>query len=260
MADLGAGDFGHDDGSVPAEVAAVLAHRASGQAGMRDVVTVLARHRLLVPLLEVDADQLEGDDADPCAGQDRAVAAVSLRTDAGAVGLAFTGMDPLRAWRSEARPMPVPATRVAEALLAEGAVALVLDPSAGAPVRLTSLALARLAGGGTWPEPWDDPVVRQAVVAELGPVLASGEVQVRLAPPDAPEAGPAAGPDAGPDAGRGPDRAVARQPVGLVVEVRFASDLAADVAGSRAAVIAERLAASELLREAFDGILAVRAV
>lgn len=248
MADPSAGDFGHDDGSVPAEVAAVLAARASGAAGIREVVTVLARHRLLVPLLEVDADQLEGDDADPCAGQDRAVAAVSLRTDAGAVGLAFTGMDPLRAWRSEARPMPVPATRVAEALLAEGAVALVLDPSVGAPVRLTSLALARLAGGGTWPEPWDDPVVRQAVVAELAPVLASGEVQVRLAPPD------------DDDAGRGPDRAVARQVVGLLVEVRFASDLAADVAGSRTAVIAERLAASELLREAFDGVLAVRAV
>ncbi len=248
MADLGAGDFGHDDGSVPDEVAAVLAARASGTAAMRDVVSVLARHRLLVPLLEVDADQLEGDDADPCAGQDRAVAAVSMRTDAGVVGLAFTGMEPLRAWRGEARPMPVPASRVAEALLAEGAVALVLDPSSAAPVRLARLALARLAGGGGWPDPWEDPVVRQAVVAELGPVLASGEVQVRLAPPDDSGVGPGSG------------AVPAGQLVGLMVEVRFASDLPADVAVSRAGIIAERLAASESLREAFDGVLAVRAV
>jgi hypothetical protein len=244
MADLRAGEFGQDDGSVPAELAAVLADRASAAATMRDVVTVLARHRLLVPLLEVAADQLEGDDADPCAGQDRAVAAVSLHTDAGTVGLAFTGMDPLRAWRRDARPMPVPATRVAGALLAEGAVALVLDPASGAPVRLTGLALARLAGGGAWPPPWQDPEVRQAVVAELGPVLGSGEVQVRLVPPGGPS----------------PDPAAARGGVGLVVEVRFVGQLPDGVAQRRAGVIAERLVASDALRQAFDGILAVQVV
>jgi hypothetical protein len=43
-----------------------------------------------------------------------------------------------------------------------------------------------------------------------------------------------------------------------VVEIRFRADLPAEVASERAGVIAERLAGSELLRQAFDGVLAVR--
>jgi hypothetical protein len=250
--------FAGDDGSVPDEVREVLGRHVRGEVGMRDVVAVLARHRLLVPLLEVDADQLEGDDADPCAGQDRAVAAVSVRTGEGSRGLAFSGMGPLTAWRAEARPLPVAATQVAGALVQEGAVGLDIDVAGPAPCRLSSLAVARLASGGQWPEPWADPVVRQAVGAELGPVLASGEVQVRLS---APEAGPelvagaipagALVPGVGPGAGVGP---------GLLVEVRFAPDLPATLAAERAAIIAERLAGSEVLREAYDGVLGVRVV
>jgi hypothetical protein len=244
------GVFADDDGSVPAEVAEVLARRAASTAGLREVVAVLAGHRLLVPLVEVDADLLEGDDADPCAGQDRAVAAVSMRTEDGAIGLAFTSMEQLIAWRPDARPMPVAARRVAEALVAEQAVALVIDPAGPAPVRLPPLALARLAGGADWPDPWVDPAVRQAVGAELAPVLSAGEVQVRLAAPDE-AAARGAGPGTGSgDAGR----------VGLLVEVRFPAGLPDEVAQARAAVVADRLSGSQLLREAFDGILAVRVV
>ena len=97
MGDLtGPGAFAADDGSVPPDVADVLARRASGHAGIREVVMCLTAHRLIVPLLEVDGDLLEGDDTDPCAGSDRAVAAVSMRDPEGRpLGLAFTGMAPL---------------------------------------------------------------------------------------------------------------------------------------------------------------------
>jgi hypothetical protein len=258
MTELGSGPagFAADDGSVPAEVADVLAAVGAGDAGMRELIGVLSCHRLLVPLLEVAGDLLDGDDSDPCAGQDRAVAAVSVRTDEGVVGLAFTGMEPLARWRAEARPMPVPATRVAQALLADGALGLLLDPTSTASVRIPPLALRRLAQGGQWPVPWRDPAVRQAVASALDPVLRSGEIQVRFAAPD----GPAAVPDPVPvhraqDAGSGGARGVE-----LVVEVRFRDNLSDQVAQDRAEVIAERLAASELLREAFDGVLAVRVV
>jgi SseB protein N-terminal domain len=242
--------FAGDDGSVPDEVRDVLGRHVRGEVGMRGVVAVLAQHRLLVPLLEVDGDQLEGDDADPCAGQDRAVAAVSVRTGEGSRGLAFSGMGPLTAWRAEARPLPVAATQVAAALVQEGAVGLDIDVAGPAPCHLPALAVARLAAGGHWPEPWADPTVRQAVWAELGPVLASGEVQVRLAAPDV---------DPGPIGGAIPAGAPADDVApGLLVEVRFAPGLPATLAVERAAIIAERLAGSDVLRAAYDGVLGVR--
>jgi hypothetical protein len=255
MGDLtGPGTYAADDGSVPADVAAVLGRRATGDAGIREVVTCLATHRLLVPLLEVDGQLLEGDDSDPCAGSDRAVAAVSVREpDGRPLGLAFTGMEPLVAWDAAARPLPVQATRAARAIVSEGGRALLVDAGSPHALRIEGVALARLASGEPWPDPWVDPVVREAVVLELGPVLASGEVAVRLAPP-----GPVGAGDGRPGAGAaGGLPPTARPKPELVLEVRFPGGLPVEVAERRAAVIATRMSQSAVLREVFDGVLAV---
>jgi hypothetical protein len=241
----GPGTFAADDGSVPDEVDLVRTRWAEGRARLGEMVAVLARHRLLVPLLEVDADQLESDDADPCAGQDRAVAAVSLRTPEGTVGLAFTGMPALAAWDSRARPMPVEARRAASALRVEGAVALLVDPAGPVPCRIEGVALARLAAGGDWPDPWADPAAQEAVADELGPALAAGDLAVRLAPPDVPP-GPAA-------PGEAPHP-------GLLVELRFRPGTPDALARQRAELVARRLSGSAGLRRVFDGVLAVRIV
>lgn len=251
MGDLtGPGAFAADDGSVPTEVADVLVRHASGAAGISDVVMLLASHRVLVPLLEVDGDLLEGDDSDPCAGSDRAVAAVSIREpDGSPLGLAFTGMAPLSAWDASARPLPVDATRAASAILAERGRAILVDPGSAHSLRIEGVALARLATGERWPDPWVDPAVREAVIAELGPVLASGEVQVRLA-------GPAVvGPGALPEGVH-----VGAQAPGLVLEVRFPGQMPAGQAEQRAEVIASRMSQSAALQEVFDGVLAVTIV
>ena len=257
MGDLtGPGTFAADDGSVPSDVADVLARRATGSAGIRDVVTCLATHRLLVPLLEVDGDLLEGDDTDPCAGSDRAVAAVSVREpDGSPLGLAFTGMGPLLGWDASARPLPVEATRAAGAILAEGGRALLVDAGSPHALRIEGVGLVRLASGEPWPDPWVDPAVRAAVISELGPVLASGEIQVRVVGPGTvgpgtPEPAPtihgtAQVSDPSPD---------------LVLEVRFPEQLPAGEAERRAEVIAGRMSQSAALREVFDGVLAVTIV
>ncbi len=260
MADLtDPGEFADDDGTVPAPVAQVLARRAAGEAGIREVVAALTGQRLIVPLLEVDGDLLEGDDADPCAGSDRAVAAVSIRDpqDGTVVGLAFTGMAPLQAWDPAARPMPVTAARAAAAVLAEGGQVLLLDAGSPAPVQLRGQALLRLATGAPWPDPWEDAAVRAAVIAELAPVLASGEVHVRLVGGQSLGSASGSGSAPGRTAGRQVEAAV---PPGLVVQVRFAGELDADVVEQRAAVIAQRVAGSAVLREVFDGVLAVEVV
>ena len=119
-------------------MADVLGRRATGAATVREVVTCLTHHRLLIPLLEVDADQLVGDDTDPCAGSDRAMAAVSvLEPDGMPLGLAFTGMPPMLRWDARARPLPVEATRAAGAVLAGGGRAMLVDAgsAAGLPHR-----------------------------------------------------------------------------------------------------------------------------
>jgi hypothetical protein len=251
MGDLtGPGAFAADDGSVAPDVADVLSRRATGSAGIGEVVKCLAAHRLLVPLLEVDGELLEGDAADPCAGSDRAVAAVSVREpDGRSVGLAFTGMAPLVQWDASARPLPVEATRAAGAILADGGRALLVDAGSSHALRIEGVALARLASGEPWPDPWADPAVRAAVIGELGPVLASGEVQVRLAGPRLVDPATATDGDQ-----------VADPAPGLVLEVRFPGELPADQAQQRAAVIATRMSQSAALREVFDGVLAVTVV
>lgn len=224
-----------DDGSAPAALRAAIEAYVQGRAGIREVVGALATERLLVPLLEVSCDLLEGSDTDPCAGQDRAVAAVSVRAADGVVGLAFTSLGALARWDARARPWPTPAPRVAAALLADGGVRLVVDPGAHHCVTLAGLALRRLAEAGAWPEPWDDPEVRAAVVGVLAPVLASGELRVRLGPPE-----PAQPPD------------------GMLVQLGFPAGTDAAVARARAEVVASRLGADPDLRSVFDGVLAVR--
>ena len=238
--------FASDDGSVPADVQDVLAARAAGRASIREVVACLKGHRVLVPLLEVAGDQLEGDDSDSCAGSDRAVVAVSVREpDGSTLGLAFTGSTALARWDAAARPMPVEATRAAGAVLAEGGSAMLVDPGSPESVRIEGIALRRLATAEPWPPAWEDPAVQAAVVAELGPVLASGEVQVRLA---------------GPGAGSGPADPPGEPAPGLVLQVRFPPDLADPLVRDRAGVIARRMSRSAALREVFDGVLAVHVV
>lgn len=225
-----------DDGGVPAGVAAALAGHGEGCVGIADVVAALDGTRLLVPLLEVAADQVEADGVEPCAGTDRAVAVVSMGTATGRVALAFTGMEPMLRWDGRARPLPVDARRVAHAVLAEGAGALLLDAAGPHPARLGRVALSRLARKESWPEPWADPAVRDAVARELAPAIASGQLAVRLAP----------GPPGSADA--------------LAVELAFPGFAPSPQADRRAVSVADRLAASAGLREVFDGVLAVRVI
>ncbi len=228
-------ELGADDGSAAPAVVDVLLRRAAGLAAVRGVVACVAQHRLLVPLVRVSADQLEVGAADPCAGQDSAMAAVSMRAaDGTTVGLAFTGLSAMATWDATARPMPVTADRAAQAVLAGGGRTMVIDPGSPTMCRIEGLALVRLARATQWPEPWEDDLVREAVLAELAPAMAEG-LRVRLCAPDA------------------------RSGADLAVHVRFPADLSEEVSGRRAALVARRLGGSDLVRAVFEGTIAVSA-
>lgn len=223
-----------DDGSAPAEVGRVLADRARGAASLREVVTVLGQHRLLVPLVQVAADQLAGSDTDPCADTATAMAAVSIRGSDGApIGLAFTGIEALAVWDRSARPLPFPAGQVAAAVLAEGGRELVVDPASPHRCRIVGVGLVRLASGPPWPPAWQDPDVRRAVLAVLAPAMADGDLAIRLADPGGGSA------------------------ADLEIGLRFPASLAPGEAARRADLVARMLGGSDLVAAVLEGAVAV---
>ena len=61
--------------------------------------------------------------------------------------LAFTGMDALQSWDAGARPVPVTLDKAAEAALADGAAALLVDVAGPDPLVVEGDVLAQLAAG-----------------------------------------------------------------------------------------------------------------
>ena len=154
--------FAGDDGAAQPELARALAGWAADPATYAEVLAVLQRSRLLVPVVavlgevEYDADGLAHDKTSD-------MATVLLQGADGRLALlAFTGTASLTAWDPAARPVPVAAALAARSALQDGASALVVDLAG--PVRfvvegedLRGLAeewtLARVGGGTAWIRP-----------------------------------------------------------------------------------------------------------
>ncbi|MFZ0324007.1 MAG: SseB family protein [Actinomycetes bacterium] len=182
--DLPAAEFADDDGSADPALEHALSAYGQGVATGGDVLDALVATRLLVPVvavLESSALNAAGLRVD----KESSMATVTVRRpDGGSSLLAFTSMAALARWRADARPVPVPARRAAQAALSEGADTLLLDvagPSAfavgGAELRVLAFAEdVRLA-------PHEDPDVASAISAHVTnePAVAA----VLLAPSDA---------------------------------------------------------------------------
>src|SRR5699024_2193570 len=97
--------FAGDDGSPDAHLAPALALEDDGER-LRAVVAALAEARVLVPVVAHLDEPARS-------GQKQAGAAmVTVSTPDGRAAIpVFSGMDSLRAWRPDARPVPVPAPR-----------------------------------------------------------------------------------------------------------------------------------------------------
>ncbi|WP_240770450.1 SseB family protein [Nocardioides sp. GY 10127] len=148
--------FPDDDGSADAGLAAALAGRAAS-AGDRAAageaylacLDALTRARLLVPVVavlgevDVSPDGLRVE-------KDSDMAAVLLTgADGRTALLAFSSAATMAAWDAAARPVGVPARVAAEAALAEGASALVLDLAGPHRLVVEGDDLGALASGWT---------------------------------------------------------------------------------------------------------------
>lgn len=106
------------------------------------MLRALAGSRLLVAVMAV-ADEIAEDGSDKSSH----MAVVSMVNASGEKGLlAFTGLDSMVAWNPDARPVPVPARAAAEAALADGAQALVIDVAGPARLVLPAEVLSELMG------------------------------------------------------------------------------------------------------------------
>jgi len=79
---------------------------------------------------------------------------------------AFTSLDSLSRWQSDARPVPVTALAVWQSACADSS-AVVIDVAGPVPFAVEGARLAALAGGEPAPEPFADPDVQEIVAAVL---------------------------------------------------------------------------------------------
>lgn len=144
---LGTPGFQTDDGSADPKVLAALDAYANGLGGSADVLAALAGGRLLVPvvaLLDEAGESADGVRVDKASH----MATVSTTGRDGRRGqLAFTCTEAMRRWNPAARPVPVTARRAAEAALADGADALVIDLAGPVTFSVDAGELRALAAG-----------------------------------------------------------------------------------------------------------------
>ncbi len=166
--------FAGDDGTVDPELASALSDLAAGTGSGTRLIALLASARLLVPVvavLEVGETGPEGRHRD----KQSSMASVTVRAADGTRSLvAFTCTASLRAWRREARPIPADGRRVAQAALAEGADALVIDPAGPVPFAVADAELRALALAA---DPAAPPHADLAVASAVADICA-GELAV----------------------------------------------------------------------------------
>ncbi len=191
-------EFPGDDGAADAAVQAALAAYAAGQGSEHAALTALAQSRLLVPVVAVLA---EADDKGGEKSTEMALPTLVAQDGSRAI-LAFTCLDSLKRWRSDARPVPVPA---ASAWLAgtQDASAVVIDVAGPVPLAVEGARLVALAAGRPVPLPHQDPEVLAALRAALArePLIVAAAV---TSPDQHVTATGGAGP--GPAVGRVPGR------------------------------------------------------
>jgi hypothetical protein len=165
--------FGDDDGSADPRIVAALAAYDRGEGGSADVLAALAAGRLLIPVVAV-AESVDATGAE----KETAMATVLTTGRDGRQGLlAFTCVESLHRWNPSARPSPVPTRSAAEAALADGAEALVIDLAGPVTFAVDAPDLRSLASGWRPLGPW--PGVEEADPAPRVEAVAGGAARVR---------------------------------------------------------------------------------
>jgi hypothetical protein len=204
--ELAAGDpsFLADTGEADPGVSAALAAFAAREGSEREALTALSGSRLLVPVVAVlgDEDLATGREGRAEKNSEMATPEIVGRDGRRALP-AFTSLQSLRRWHSDARPVPVPARSVWQSAAGQ-AQAVIIDIAGPVPLAVEGARLLALAEGAPVPALHEDPDVQTAVAAAAG--AQPPGIRVRLGPGrdgtdltllvDPAASGPGAAPDA----------------------------------------------------------------
>lgn len=138
------GDRGEPDPAVRRALEAADQADTDPQGAYLRAVAALGGARLLMPIVATGDDSMSGPDPDRHAQ----MAAVSIQNEAGERALlAFTGIDAMTQWRSDARPVPGTLDEVAATVAEADCQALLLDVAGPHPFVVEGDLLAELAQG-----------------------------------------------------------------------------------------------------------------
>lgn len=141
--------FAGDQGEPDPAVGAALAAYAEDPDRYVEALAALQQSRLLVPVVAL-LGEVEYDAAGLAHDKSSEMAAVLITDSEGRRGLlAFTGLDALAAWDSQARPVPVSARVAAASAVQEGAAALVVDLAGPTMLAIEGDDLVAVAAGWT---------------------------------------------------------------------------------------------------------------
>jgi hypothetical protein len=173
-----------DSGEADPKVTQALNDWQRGSSSEHEALRALAATRFLVPVVAV----LTAGDQETKAEKESEMALPTLiGNDGRAAIIAFTGVETMRRWRPDARPVVTPGARLWHAAVAEGQ-AVVIDVAGPSPFVVEGTRLTSLARDEEPPFPHEDPdvraVVEAAVAAEpaiVGYALALGSGNADLA-------------------------------------------------------------------------------
>jgi len=140
--------FAGDDGTASPELEAALsAYDVDPRGGHGYALATLQRARLLVPVMAV-LGEVDHDERGLAHDKTSDMASVLLQGRDGRMALlAFTGLDALRRWNPEGRPVPVSAQNAARAAVQDGADALLVDVAGPVKFVVEEADLRALAEG-----------------------------------------------------------------------------------------------------------------
>ncbi|GAA2895592.1 hypothetical protein GCM10010517_60400 [Streptosporangium fragile] len=160
-----------DDGSADASVSSALAAFAAGTAQAGEVVAALSGARLLVPVVALLKESEVGEHGLRQEKESEMALPKLVGADGREAVLAFTGVEPLRLWRADARPIQARTLQVCQAAVHENAAAVVIDVAGPVPFVIEGTILRALAA------------VESGTVDRLGPEVTVARVEQAAEPP-----------------------------------------------------------------------------
>jgi hypothetical protein len=158
-----AGGPAGDTGEADPKVTEALTNWHRGAGSEHDALQALAAARFLVPVVAI----LTVHDQETKAEKESEMALPTLiGNDGRAAIIAFTGVETMKRWRPDARPVVTPAARVWRAAVAESQ-AVVIDVAGPSPFVVEGARLASLARGEQPPFPHQDPDIRAVIEAAV---------------------------------------------------------------------------------------------